>query len=206
VDVDPVTEAKKIEGHVRVPVFVCRYKLVGSGRSAKIEPYLCSDETEVNKYSFKSTSQVPMIDSSGESVAKQNKSYEPLSSKAGGIMKIHLKIGKHSFPSDHDTESDVLETNREKERKECNGNICKCESNLSPVKRINIHRVLENDSDDLPIEGRQSKRVKTKASEAMHKCTSFVPLKMLNLKMDGQEDSPEDGNRSCSPVIPFTGI
>jgi hypothetical protein len=205
VDDDPVIEAKKIEGHVCVPVFVCRYKLVGSGRSAKIQPYLDSDDSEVNRSNFTSTSQVPMIDSSSwDSVIKQNK-YQPVSLKVDGTKKMGLETEKHAFLSNLDTQDNVLEATREKQRKQCNGNIQKSESDLSPVKRLDIHRSLKKDFDDLPTETGQMKYVKTKASEAMLGRTSYVLVKKLNLDADRLE-FVEDGNRSSSPAIPLTGI
>jgi hypothetical protein len=149
VDDDPVIEAKKLGEHVCVPVFVCRYKLVVSGRLAKLEPYLNSDETEVNKSDFKSTFDMPMVDSSSaSSVIKENKSYKQKSSKVDGSTKIHLKTRMHGFPSN-------LEAN---------------------------------------------------ASEAMLGSTSKLVLKRLNLEMNRQAESVEDGVRSGSPTIPFTGI
>jgi hypothetical protein len=45
-----------------------------------------------------------------------------------------------------------------------------------------------------------------KASEVMRESTKKVVLKGLNLEMNRQADSVEDGDRSSSPTIPFTGI
>jgi hypothetical protein len=91
VDDDPGTEAKKFAECVSVPVFVCRYKLVFSNRLGKLEPYLDSDETDVNKSDFKSGFEEPMIDSSSaSSVIKENKSYKQKLSKVDGSMKTHL--------------------------------------------------------------------------------------------------------------------
>jgi hypothetical protein len=44
-----------------------------------------------------------------------------------------------------------------------------------------------------------------KASEAMCGSKSNV-LKQLNLEMNRQAESDEDGDRSRSPIIPLTGI
>jgi hypothetical protein len=148
VDDDPVLEAKKLEEQVCVPVFVCRYKLVLSGRLVKLEPYLVSDKTEVNKSDFKHMFEVPIIASSSASgVTKENKSYEQKSSKVDGSTQIHSKTGVCDFPSNLDAN----------------------------------------------------------ASEAMLGSTSKVVLKRLNLEMNRQADSVEDGDRSSSPTIPFTG-
>lgn len=154
-DDDPVIEVKKVEGHVRVPVFVCRYKLVGSSRSAKIWPYLDSDGIEVNGSNF--------------------------------------------------TEDNVMEADREKQRKKCNGNIQKSELNPSPAKRINIYRSLKKDAVNLEMETGQMKHVKTKASEAMLGHLCYVRVKKLNLDVDGPEFI-EDGVRPSSPDIPLAGI
>jgi len=103
VDDDPVTEAKKLAVHVSVPVFVCRYKLVVSSRLGKLEPYLNSDETDVNKSDFKSRLEEPMVDSSSESsVIKENKSYKQKFSKVDGSMKIHLNTIMRGVPSNLD--------------------------------------------------------------------------------------------------------
>lgn len=102
-DADPVIEAKKLGEHVCVPVFVCRYKLVVSGRLAKLEPYLDSDETEVNKSGFKSAFEVPLIDSSsGNNVIKENKSYNQKSANVDGVMKMHSETRMHGFSSNID--------------------------------------------------------------------------------------------------------
>jgi hypothetical protein len=205
VDDDPVIEAKKSEGHVCIPVFVCRYKLVGSGRSAMIEPYLDSDGSEVNKSSFKTKSRVPMIDSSSwDSVIKQSKSYQPVPSDIDGVRKIGLEAEKHAFSSGLDTQ-DVLEANAEKQGKEHNGNIQKSEPNQSPVKRINIHRNLKSDFGDTQMQTRQGEHVKTKASEAMLGRRCSVLIRKLNLEA-GRPVPVEDGNRSSSPALPLTGI
>jgi hypothetical protein len=103
---DPVTEAKKFAVHVSVPVFVCRYKLVVSSRSGKLEPYLNSDETDVNKSDFKSRFEKCMIDSSSaSSVIKENKSYKQKFSKVDGSMKIHLNTIMHGLPSNLDAKA-----------------------------------------------------------------------------------------------------
>jgi hypothetical protein len=73
VDDDPVTEAKKLAVRVSIPVFVCRYKLVFSSRLGKLEPYLDSDETDVNTSDFKSGFEEPMIDTSSASKCHQRK-------------------------------------------------------------------------------------------------------------------------------------
>lgn len=188
-----------------VPVFVCRYKLVGSARSAKIEPYLDVNENEVNKSSLKSAFQASNRDSSsGNSVVKQNKSNQPLSSKVDGILKLHLKTQKNSFPSDVDTEDNVLEANREKRRKERDRAINELKSNLSPVKRIDTHRSFKNDFAP-PIEASHINHIKTKASEALLGHTSYVLIKKLNLEVGIQKECVEDGNRSSSPPVPLTG-
>lgn len=148
-DDDPVTEAKKLAVHVSVPVFVCRYKLVVSSRFGKLEPYLDSDETNVNKSNFKSRSEEPTIDSSSASnVIKENKSCKQKFSKVDGSMKKHL-----------------------------NTIMCGVPSNLD-----------------------------ARASEAACGSTSNVVLKQLNLEMNRQAESVEDGDRSRSPTIPLTGI
>jgi len=149
VDDDPVTEAKKLAVHVSVPVFVCRYKLVVSSRLGKLEPYLNSDETDVNKSDFKSRSEEPMIDSSSaSSVIKEKKLYKQKFSKVDGSMKIHLNTIMRGVPPNLDA----------------------------------------------------------KANEAMYGSTSSVVLKRLNLEMNRQADSVEDGDRSRSPTVPLTGI
>jgi hypothetical protein len=149
VDDDPVTEAKKLAVHVSVPIFVCRYKLVVSSRLGKLEPYLNSDETDVNKSDFKSRSEESMIDSStASSVIKENKSYKQIFSKVDGSMKIHLNTIMHGVPSNLDA----------------------------------------------------------RANEAICGSTSSVVLKRLNLEMNRQTESAEDGDRSRSPTIPLTGI
>jgi len=149
VDGDPVTEAKKLALHVSVPVFVCRYKLVVSSRLGKLEPYLDSDETDVNKSDFKSRFEGPMIDSSSaSSVIEENKSYKQKLSKVDGSMKRHLNTVMRGLPSNLDA----------------------------------------------------------KASEAMCGSTNNVVLKQLNLEMNRQAESVEDGDRSRSPTIPLTGI
>ncbi|XP_023727767.1 origin recognition complex subunit 1 isoform X2 [Cryptotermes secundus] len=196
IDDDPVTEAKKLEGHVSVPVFVCRYKLVGSAYSAKIEPYLDVSENAVNKSSLKSAFRASSRDSSsGNNVAKQNKSNQPLSSKVDGIMKLCLKT---SFPLDVDTEDNVLEANREKRRKECDREINELKSNLSPVKRS-----FRNDFAP-PIESSHINHITTKASEALLGRTSYVLVKKLNLEEVIHKKNVEDGNRSISPPVPLT--
>lgn len=188
-----------------VPVFVCRYKLVGSARSAKIEPYLDVNENGVNKSSLKSAFRASSRDSSsGNNIAKKNKSNQPLSSKVDGIMKLRLKTQKNSFPSDDDTEDNVLEANREKQRKECDREINELKSNFSPVKRINVHRSLKNDFTP-PIESSHINHIKTKASEALLGRTSYVLVKKLNLEEGIQKKCVEDGNRSISPPVPLTG-
>ena len=148
VDDDPVTEAKKLALHVSVPVFVCRYKLVVSSRLGKLEPYLDSDNSDVNKSDFKSRFEEPMLDSSSaSSVIKENKSCKQKFSKVDGSMKIHLNTIMRGLPSNLDA----------------------------------------------------------KASEAMFGSTSNV-LKRLNLEMNRQAESVEDGDRSRSPTIPLTGM
>ena len=105
-DDDPVTEAKKLALHVSVPVFVCRYKLVVSSRLGKLEPYLDSDETDVNKSDFKSRFEEPMIDSSSASnVIKKNKSCKQKFSNEDGSMKIHLNTVMHGVPSNLDAKA-----------------------------------------------------------------------------------------------------
>jgi hypothetical protein len=143
--------------------------------------------------------------SSGNSVVKQNKSNGPLSSKVDGIIKLHLKTQKNDFSSEVDTEDNVLEANRENHRKECDRKIHELKSELSPVKRINMHRSFKNDVAS-PVETSYSNHIKTKASEALLGRTSYVLVKKLNLEMGIQKVCVEDGNRSSSPTIPFTGI
>lgn len=105
-DDDPVTEAKKLAVHVSVPVFVCRYKLVVSSRLGRLEPYLDSDETDVNKSDFKSRFEEPMIDSSSaSSVIKENKSYKQKFSRVDGSMKIHLNTAMRGVPSNLDAKA-----------------------------------------------------------------------------------------------------
>jgi hypothetical protein len=195
---DPVIEARKIEGCVCVPVFVCRYKLVGSGRSAKIQPYLDSDDSEVSRSRFTPTSRVATVySSSWHSVVKQNK-YQPVASEVDGTKKIGLESEKHAFSLNLDIEGNVLEVKRGKQWKHSNGNIQKPESYPSPVKRINIHGSLKKDFDELPTETGQMKHVKTKASEgALLVRTCYVLVKKLNLDVDRLE-FVEGGNRSCS--------
>jgi hypothetical protein len=205
VDDDPVTEVKKVEGYVSVPVFVCRYKLVGSSRSAKIEPYLDFDENELNKSGLKSAFQVSSrVALSGNSVAKGNKSNLPPSSKVDGIIKLHLKSQKNGFTSDAKTEDNVLEANRENWRKKCDRKSHELKSDLTPVKRMNTHRSFKNDFDP-PLEPCYSNQIKTNTGDSLLLRKSYVLLEKLNLEMDSQKESVEDGNRSSSPTIPFTG-
>jgi hypothetical protein len=178
---------------------------VGSARSAKIQPYLDVNENGVNKTSLKSAFRASDRDSSsGNSVVKQNKSDQPLSSKVDGIIKLHLKTQKNSFPSDVDTEDNVLEANTEEWRKEHDREIHELRSNLSPVKRINMHRSFKNDLAP-PIEASHINHIKTKASEALLGRTSYVLVKKLNLEMGIQKVCFEDGSRSSSPPVPLTG-
>lgn len=105
-DDDPVTEANKLAKHVSLPVFVCRYKLVVSSRLGKLEPYLDSDETDVNKSDFKSRCEVPMIGSSSvSSVTKENKSYKQKFSNVDGSMKTHLSTIMRGLPSNLDAKA-----------------------------------------------------------------------------------------------------
>jgi hypothetical protein len=179
---------------------------VGSARSAKIKPYLDYDENEVNESSLKSAFLVSNRDSSlGNRAAKQNKLNLPPSSKVDGIIKLHLNSQKNGFPSDVDTEDNVLEANRENWSKECEIKSCDLESNLSHVKRNNMCGSFENDFAP-PLKTSHSNHIKTKASEALLGRTSYVLLKKLNFEMGTQKECVEDGNRSSSPTIPLTGI
>jgi hypothetical protein len=179
---------------------------VGSGRSAKIEPYLDSDENELNESSRKSAFRVSNRDSSsGNSAVKQNKSNLPSSSKVDGIIKLHLNSQKNGFPSDVDTEDNVLEASRENWSKECDRKSCDLKSNLSHVKRINMSGSFKNDFVP-PLKSSHSNHIKTKASEALLGRTSYVLVKKLNLEMDTQKECVDDGNRSSSPTVPLTGI
>jgi hypothetical protein len=178
---------------------------VGSARSAKLEPYLGVNENGVNMSSLKSAFQASNRDSSsGNSVVKQNKSNQPLSSEVDSIIKLHLKTQKNSFPSDVDTEDNVLEANREKRRKERDREINELKSNLSPVKGINTHRCLKNDFTP-PIEASHINHIETKASEAPLGRTCYVLVRKLNLEVGIQKECVEDGNRSSSPPVPLTG-
>jgi hypothetical protein len=178
-------------------VFVCRYKLRGSARSAKIEPYLDSEETELNE--SKSAFRVSNRNSSGNSVAEQKKS------KIDGIVKLHLKSQKNGSPSDVDTEDNALEANRENWSKECDRKSCDLKSDLSHMKRISMHGSFKNDFAP-PLKANHTNHIKTKASEALLGRTSYVLVEKLNLEMGTQEECAEGGNRSSSPTIPLTGI
>jgi hypothetical protein len=178
---------------------------VGSACSAKIEPYLDFGENEVNESSLKSAFRASnRYSSSGNSAVKQNKSNQPLSSKVDGIIKLHSKTQKNSFPSGVDAEDNVLGANREKQRKECDREINEFKSNLSIVKRTDMHRSLKNDFAP-PVEASHINHIKTKASEALLGRTCSVLVKKLNLEMGIQKECVEDGNRSSSPPVPLTG-